>query len=463
NRTASPIDESGFPHQGGIVDTPDGDWYYLSFIDAYPEGRVPALAPIYFDAEGWPRLPSNDSFAVPNEYPVEPVRVEPVTGTDRFEGPSLDPKWEWNHNPDTSAYSFADCGGLILNTATVTDDLYHARNTLTQRIIGPEGTATIEVDISSMQAGDIAGLSLFRDNAAYIGIQDGTVFLQRDLALGENWNTISTGTREATASAKDASCIWFRLHANVAPASDYLGTFSYSLDGQNFEQLGTPYEMNTTYFFFIGYSGIEILSLIAHEIMAARCPSFPPNKRKLIIEAAVFLSQTCITFLDSTPDEFNQVSIIMAPSTIPTSTSVVESAVIRAPLSHVWHYIKLQDFSKFWSAMNRSEFAKGASEETDIVKWTFKDGTVLEVKQEEHSTINHYITYSVITSQPELSYTSVVSTVRCYAVSSGALEGSTFVEWTGNFSSDADASVIQDAKFKRREALADLAKVAEKK
>merc|ERR1712087_1022346 len=125
------------------------------------------------------------------------------------------------------------------------------------------------------------------------------------------------------------------------------------------------------------------------------------------------------TFLNSTPDEFNQASIIMAPSTIPTSTSVVESAVIRAPLSHVWHYIKLQDFSKFWSAMNKSEFAKGASEETDIVKWTFKDG--------------------------------------------GALEGSTFVEWTGNFSSDADASVIQDAKFKRREALADLAKVAEKK
>lgn len=53
--------------------------------------------------------------------------------------------------------------------------------------------------------------------------------------------------------------------------------------------------------------------------------------------------------------------------------------------------------------------------------------------------INHYITYSVITSQPALTYTSVVSTVRCYAVTSGDLEGSTFVEYTGNFSSDADA------------------------
>ncbi|PSK51937.1 hypothetical protein B9Z65_3204 [Elsinoe australis] len=150
-------------------------------------------------------------------------------------------------------------------------------------------------------------------------------------------------------------------------------------------------------------------------------------------------------------------------SGIPTSTSINETAVIKAPLSHVWHHIKLQDFSKFWSALNKSEYVKGASPETDIVKWTFKDGHVLEVKQEEHSTINHYITYSVITSDPALSYSSVVSTIRCYPVTSGEHEGSTFVEWTGNFSSDADAGVIEDGKYKRREALADLAKTAGKK
>ena len=72
-------------------------------------------------------------------------------------------------------------------------------------------------------------------------------------------------------------------------------------------------------------------------------------------------------------------------SAIPTSTSVTESAVISAPLSQVWHLIKLQDFHKFWTKLETSEHVKGASPETDIVKWTFKDGTVLEVKQEEHS------------------------------------------------------------------------------
>ncbi|KAK6076586.1 hypothetical protein SCUP515_05415 [Seiridium cupressi] len=162
-----------------------------------------------------------------------------------------------------------------------------------------------------------------------------------------------------------------------------------------------------------------------------------------------------------------------APAAIPTSTSVVESTVINAPLSAVWHHIKpirapqadspkVQNFSDFWSALKKSEFVK-SQEETDVVKWTFADGAELEVKQEEHSTINHFITYSVITAKPELTYTSVVSTIRLYPVTSGAHEGSTFIEWSGNFSSDADAGVIQDAKFKRRDALADLAKAANKK
>lgn len=33
------------------------------------------------------------------------------------------------------------------------------------------------------------------------------------------------------------------------------------------------------------------------------------------------------------------------------------------------------------------------------------------------------------------------------------------MQWTANFSSDADAGVIEDARFKRKEALADLADV----
>ena len=74
-----------------------------------------------------------------------------------------------------------------------------------------------------------------------------------------------------------------------------------------------------------------------------------------------------------------------AQAPIPTSNSVTESAVIEANFSNVWHLIKLEKFGDFWSALSKSEEVKGASPDTDVVKWTFKDGTVLEVKQEEHS------------------------------------------------------------------------------
>lgn len=147
-------------------------------------------------------------------------------------------------------------------------------------------------------------------------------------------------------------------------------------------------------------------------------------------------------------------------SRIPTSTSITESSVITAPLAQVWHLIKLQDFHHFWTKLEKSHHVKGTSHETDIVKWTFKDGTEQEVKQEEHSSIDHFITYSVISSTPALTYSSVISTIRCHAVTTGPSEGSTFVQWSAHFSSDADAGVIEDAKFKRKEALADLAHAA---
>lgn len=102
-------------------------------------------------------------------------------------------------------------------------------------------------------------------------------------------------------------------------------------------------------------------------------------------------SSSLTSYLLSTFQHFNQAnhqelarprSSIMS---VPTSSSVRESAVIEAPLAQVWHHIKLNDFPAFWQKLSKSEVVKGASPETDIVKWTFKDGTVLEVKQEEHS------------------------------------------------------------------------------
>ncbi|KAK3905645.1 hypothetical protein C8A05DRAFT_41448 [Staphylotrichum tortipilum] len=147
---------------------------------------------------------------------------------------------------------------------------------------------------------------------------------------------------------------------------------------------------------------------------------------------------------------------------IATTNEVIESAVIKAPLSFVWHFVKLLDFQKFWTAVNKADRIKGATADTDVIRWTFKDGSSVEVKQDEYSNLDNFITYSVINSEPELTYSGVVSTIRCWAITSGELEDSTFVRWTSKFASDADLGVIEDAKYKRREALKDLEVAAAK-
>lgn len=148
------------PKQGGFVELDDGRWYHLTFIDGYPGGRIPAVAPVDWSEDGWPtvHLINGKWSANEYEYPLPPHPVKTVVGTDTFS--EVGPQFEWNHNPDNSAWSITD-GGLELKTATVTDDFFAAKNTLSHRILGPSSTVTIELDYSQLADGDRAGLVLF--------------------------------------------------------------------------------------------------------------------------------------------------------------------------------------------------------------------------------------------------------------------------------------------------------------
>ncbi|RYP64490.1 hypothetical protein DL771_008734 [Monosporascus sp. 5C6A] len=246
---------AGYPHQGGLVDTPDGKWYYAAFEDAYPGGRIPVLAPVTWGSDGFPALTlSGGAWGKTYPMPVSAVKTPPLTGTDSFEGTALGHAWEWNHNPDTSKFRVNN--GLTLNTATVTTDLYQARNTLTRRIHGPISTATIIMDTSKMAAGDRAGLALFRDQSAWIGVKnDGgtlTVGMTNSINMNTNWATINTGTTVASAGVSKGQ-IYLRCTVNINPGSGRTGTFSYSTNGSTFTTLGPAFTLNNDWRYFIGY------------------------------------------------------------------------------------------------------------------------------------------------------------------------------------------------------------------
>lgn len=258
DKAKAPISGAGVPHQGGLVETAAGDWYYMGFVDAYPGARMPVLAPVTWGTDGWPtvKLEGNTwskEYPYPN-VPRPPRLMKPHTGTVTFEGPTLGHEWEWNHNPDTSKVSFAD--GLKLSTATVTSDLYKARNTLTHRILGPESTGTVELDLSAMQDGDVAGLALLRHMSAYVAVRKKSgaleVAMVSGLTMDGSWNTTSTG-KDAETKPITGSKIWFRLWADIRPGSGRQGKFSYSTDGTTFTDIGTPYTMNSSWEFFMAY------------------------------------------------------------------------------------------------------------------------------------------------------------------------------------------------------------------
>ncbi|KAI0023616.1 putative xylosidase/glycosyl hydrolase [Xylariomycetidae sp. FL0641] len=254
--SAKAVTGGGYPHQGGIVDTPNGDWYYMAFDDAYPAGRPPVLAPITWGSDGFPTLDiDNNVWGTSYPMTLEEHPMPSLLGTDNFTGSALGHAWEWNHNPDTSAFTVGD--GLTLNTATVTNDLFQARNTLTHRIHGPISTATIAIDTSNMAAGDRAGLALFRDQTAWIGVKnDGGSFsvgMTNGLTLSTSgWTTTSTGTTVDSASISSGT-VYLRCTADIRPTSSHTATFSYSTDGSKFETLGPDFTMTTDWRYFIGY------------------------------------------------------------------------------------------------------------------------------------------------------------------------------------------------------------------
>ena len=273
NNTLPPTALSGgdTPHQGALVDTPDGYWYYMAFVDVNGDstGRVPVLSSLNWNHDGWPvlTLDANNQWPQSLPYPVHSGRTTPntdssLTGADDFADDELGPQWQWNHNPDLKYVSMTG-EGVKMSTATVTkqDDIYQARNTLTHRSLGPMSRATILLDFKGMRDGDRAGLAMLRDSSAWLGIRhDGnrrTLVLRSNMTtdMNNDWATLTYGTDLASTALND--CHGEQLHMRVTGDFGTSGTrmaqFSYSIDGHNFKTFGQNFTMANDWEFFQAY------------------------------------------------------------------------------------------------------------------------------------------------------------------------------------------------------------------
>jgi sialate O-acetylesterase len=164
--------ENDVPVQGtghaDLVEAPDGSWWmvFLAFRPAsgyfHHLGRETFLAPVTWDAGGWPvvnggqpiGLAGNAEGLPPHPFPPAPVR----TG---FDAP-LGPEWNYLRNPDTSSYSLDSRAGWLTLRGRATSLGEPASPTwVGRRQEHFSGRVATLVDFVPRSEGEEAGLSVY--------------------------------------------------------------------------------------------------------------------------------------------------------------------------------------------------------------------------------------------------------------------------------------------------------------
>ena len=224
-------------HQGGIVDTPSGQWWSIIMQDHGSIGRMVALVPITWD-NNFPiiGLPGNlrkapNTWIKPDTGYVQDPKP-PFVHCDNFDAPKLNPVWQWNHVPDDAKWSLTERPGVLRLHSLPAADFWTARNSLAQRPPGPESVATVELDASGLVEGDIAGLALLNSPYAWIGLVK--------TAEGVTLQTFDQTNRTTTIAPTSPTHVWLRAACNF---DNEKAIFSWSADGKDFSSLGDPFTM----------------------------------------------------------------------------------------------------------------------------------------------------------------------------------------------------------------------------
>ena len=241
------------PHQGGYVETPSGQGWFLHFQERGAYGRILHLEPVHW-VDDWPLMgepdpthdqgyrespPAPDALVGVNANgPIgQPVATftKPDTGvfpvavpqtSDEFNAPELGLQWQWNHNPDDGHWSLTERPGYLRLKALPAPDLLHARNTLTQMLADPTLDVTTSLDTTSMLDRQQAGLCLLGTPSSGLGV------LRQD---GKRQIYFFSEKVQTTGPILTQPTVQLRAHIE-----NQIATYSYSLDGSRFLPLGNP-------------------------------------------------------------------------------------------------------------------------------------------------------------------------------------------------------------------------------
>ena len=110
-----------------------------------------------------------------------------------------------------------------------------------------------------MADGDRAGLAVFRDRSAYVGVHrtgDSFAVVAAFNMTIDEWSgaTLDLGqVVEQVAVPAGVKKVWLKVGLDARASGDHGAWFEYSLDGRGFVKVGGVYEVYTGWAFFLGY------------------------------------------------------------------------------------------------------------------------------------------------------------------------------------------------------------------
>ena len=234
------------PHQGALVDTPQGEWWFLHFQDKDVYGRVVHLEPVTW-RDDWPLIGTGVESGAEKGEPVPTYRkpagpAQPVAvpeTTDEFDTKVLGLQWQWQANPGAHWFSLSAQPGalrLFAQPEPHPGNLYDAPALLMQKFPAPEFTVDALLVFAPRADGDSAGLMVFGYDYAWLGLQRKGGY--DSLVLATCLQADKGAQQEVRMLAPPGNFTRRPVFLRVTVRAGGLCRFSCSIDGVHFLEVG---------------------------------------------------------------------------------------------------------------------------------------------------------------------------------------------------------------------------------
>ncbi|WP_234568044.1 glycoside hydrolase family 43 protein [Rhodohalobacter sp. 614A] len=242
------------PHQGGLVDTPNGEYWFVHFSDQGAYGRIVHLNPVHWE-DDWPMMGediNDDGIGEPVTTHQKPdvgetYPVQTPADSDEFDSNEIGLQWQWQANPEVYwAFPHGNSDKLRLFSTRVPEDFtnyWDVPHLLLQKFPAQEFTATTKLEFhpSDEEVGEETGLIIMGRDYSYLSVKDmdekGFYISQTVAHEADN----SGAEEEVAGEYVDTNELWFRVKI-TGEKGDVQCAFSYSTDGKDFTSIGESFK-----------------------------------------------------------------------------------------------------------------------------------------------------------------------------------------------------------------------------